>query len=66
MIIFMPSQAEKKWKLRQNGKKIRKVLLIKIYVYVAVKVPITPKIFLAHNKSLYSTEQDSAKIFSFG
>ena len=36
---------DKKWKLRKNGKKILKVLLIKIYVYVAVKVPITPKIF---------------------
>ena len=30
------------------------------------KVPITPKIFLARNKSLYRTEQDSANIFSFG
>ena len=31
-----------------------------------VKVPITPKFFLARNKSLYRTKQDSAKISSFG
>ena len=30
------------------------------------KVPVTPKIFLARNKSLYRTKQDSAKISSFG
>ena len=33
---------------------------------VPLKVPITPKHVLACNKSLYRTEQDSAKFFSFG
>ena len=31
-----------------------------------IKVPITPKIFLARNKCLYRTEQDSTIFFSFG
>ena len=38
----------------------------KLFGAKAFKVPITPKNFLARNKSLYRTEQDFEKISSFG
>ena len=38
----------------------------KLFSPLHLKVPLTPKTFLARNKSLCRTEKDSAKISSFG